>query len=188
MPGNWDVKYADATEPGRPAEVLAENLHLLPGSGRALDVACGLGANALQLARCNLDVDAWDSSAVAIRKLRSFATDQGLVVKTTTSDISALLTVGYRWDVIVIAHFLDRSFCARVPEILNSGGLVFYQTFTRTKVDNNGPVNPDFLLGENELLTLFPTFTIRYFRDEGLLGNTLKGKRGKSFLVAQKRS
>jgi len=187
MPGKWDIKYTAATEPGLAAEVLTENLHLLPSSGRALDVACGLGANALQLARCNLDVDAWDSSVAAIGKLKSFAADRGLAVNAIVSDIAPLLTGSSRWDVIVISHFLDRSFCSKVPEILNPGGLLFYQTFTRTRVDDNGPGNPDYLLGENELLALFPSFNIRYFRDEGLQGNTLEGKRGKSFLVAQKK-
>jgi 2-polyprenyl-3-methyl-5-hydroxy-6-metoxy-1,4-benzoquinol methylase len=47
--------------------VLAENEHLLPpGGGRALDLACGLGGNAVFLARRGFEVDAVDISEVGI--------------------------------------------------------------------------------------------------------------------------
>src|SRR5882724_1266274 len=47
-------------------QVLVENVHLLPTHGRALDVACGLGAGSIFLARHGLKVVAWDISPVAI--------------------------------------------------------------------------------------------------------------------------
>src|SRR3569832_1463139 len=45
----WDARYREAGLPGAPATVLLENAHLMPRAGTALDLACGLGANALLL-------------------------------------------------------------------------------------------------------------------------------------------
>jgi 2-polyprenyl-3-methyl-5-hydroxy-6-metoxy-1,4-benzoquinol methylase len=186
MKKDWNKVYATATEPGPPAQVLLNNLHLLPATGSALDLACGLGANALLLASHGLQVEAWDSSAVAITKLRFFSLRQGQSVNTVTGDVGELALSGRRWDVIVVSHFLDRSLCVHLPNLLEPGGLLFYQTFTRHGSTERKPHNTDFLLAENELLRLFAGLQIRYFRDEGTTGNTLKGHRGESFLVAQR--
>ena len=49
----WNERYAQADRawlPETPAEWLVEHEALLTGSGRALDIACGDGRNALYLA------------------------------------------------------------------------------------------------------------------------------------------
>ncbi|MEW7979935.1 MAG: methyltransferase domain-containing protein [gamma proteobacterium symbiont of Phacoides pectinatus] len=74
----WDRRHGEAQGPGEIAEVLRQNLHLLPPRGRALDLACGRGANALLMARHGLRVSAWDLSPVAIERLRREAVAQGL--------------------------------------------------------------------------------------------------------------
>lgn len=51
----------------QPSQVLLDNSHLLPASGRALDLACGLGANALYLAKRGMTTSAWDLSPVQLR-------------------------------------------------------------------------------------------------------------------------
>ena len=58
----WDRRYSDPANEARAAQVLSDNLHLLPTQGTALDLACGLGGNALLLARQGLTVEAWDLS------------------------------------------------------------------------------------------------------------------------------
>ena len=60
-----------------PAQVLADNEFLLPEAGTALDLACGLGANAIFLAQQGLAVTALDISSVAIEKLTAYATLAG---------------------------------------------------------------------------------------------------------------
>ena len=69
------------------AQVLRENWHLLPEQGVALDMACGLGGNALYLAEKALETYAWDVSNVAIEKLDSLAKSQGLVVQSQVRDV-----------------------------------------------------------------------------------------------------
>jgi 2-polyprenyl-3-methyl-5-hydroxy-6-metoxy-1,4-benzoquinol methylase len=61
----WDARYAQpAAAPRDPEPFLLELDHLLPRSGRALDVAGGAGRNAIWLARRGLDVTLVDISAV----------------------------------------------------------------------------------------------------------------------------
>ncbi|MGB9671476.1 MAG: class I SAM-dependent methyltransferase, partial [Halothiobacillaceae bacterium] len=65
----WNSRHADA-ERSAAAWALREHVHLLPAAGDALDLACGLGANALRMAEHGLRVQAWDFSPVAIERLR----------------------------------------------------------------------------------------------------------------------
>ena len=70
----WDNIFSQADVKNISAnEVLQQNTHLLPASGRVLDLACGLGGNALLLAQAGLETYAWDISAVALSRLQSAA-------------------------------------------------------------------------------------------------------------------
>ena len=69
---NWDNIYLEQMcKDAVCCDVLRENMHLLPqGYGRALDLACGMGGNAISLAQgSKLEVCAWDISSVAISKI-----------------------------------------------------------------------------------------------------------------------
>lgn len=185
--GKWDAFYRDREEPGDLAQVLTDYAHLVPSTGRCLDLACGLGANSLWLARRGLDVEAWDISPIAIDKLTGFAEAEGLTVNARVKDVSAGIITMNAYDCIFVGHYLDR--IGLPPKImggLRPGGMLFYQTFTRTKVDGSGPSNPAYLLGENELLRLFHSLVVRVFRDEGTSGDVTTGLRNQSCLVAQK--
>jgi 2-polyprenyl-3-methyl-5-hydroxy-6-metoxy-1,4-benzoquinol methylase len=94
-----------------PADVLADNLFLLPLSGRALDLACGLGENALLLAKQGLTTEAWDISSVALQKLQAKSVSNALSIKTFTCEITVDSFLPKVFDVIVISRFLDRSIC-----------------------------------------------------------------------------
>ena len=187
----WDRRYSQAPQPGapEPALVLADNAHLLPARGRALDLACGLGNNALFLAARGLETHAWDISPVAIGRLREAAAARGLAVHAEVCDVSA---PGAPWPVssgfavIAVSRFLDRALAPRLAEALSPGGLLFYQTFTRDRVGEGGPGNPDYLLAENELLRLFAGLTVRVYREEGRVGDLGRGLRSHACLVGQK--
>ena len=76
----WNERYADGglePFPDAPAEWLVAHEALLPGGGRALDVACGDGRNAVYLAQLGYMVDAIDVSDVAIGALRAAASSAG---------------------------------------------------------------------------------------------------------------
>jgi tellurite methyltransferase len=186
-PSKWDDRYRTSKEPGEIAQVLKDFTHLLPDSGHCLDLACGLGANALWLATRGFTVEAWDISTVALEKLNSFARARGVEIETRVADLSTTPISMNSFDCIVVSHYLDRiALPPRLIAALRPEGMLFYQTYTRARVDESGPSNPAFLLGENELLRLFQGLTVRAFRDEGLCGDTTRGFRNRSWLVAQK--
>lgn len=183
----WDAVYYQAElEQCRVAEVLAENSFLLPQSGAALDLACGLGANARFLASAGLTVCAWDISAVAIEKLQRYADRQGLAIQARQCAADKISLLGHGFDVIVISRFLDRTLCDAIIGALNPGGLLFYQTFTKKKAFDKGPKNPDFLLANGELLKLFAELNPVYYRDNGAIGDIRFGFRNEAQFIGQK--
>lgn len=181
----WNRRYAEAEAMPRVAQVLYENRHLLPATGEALDLACGLGGNALFLAEAGLRVQAWDISSVAIEALQSRASADDLPLQATVRDVSAQPPAASSFDVIVVSRFLMRDLAPALCAALRPGGLLFYQTFVQDKVSPQGPSNPDFLLAENELLSLFAPLQTRVYREEGTLGDTTQGLRNEALLVAR---
>lgn len=183
----WDERYRDR-EVGtvRGAEVLTAHLHLLPRHGEALDLACGLGTNALLLAEQGLETWAWDLSPVAVEKLADEATRRGVALHAQRRDLSEQPLPEARFDVIVVAHFLERALCPAIAAALKPDGLLFYQTFTRARTDTRGPSNDQFRLGRNELLRLFPTLSVVHYHEEGLIGDTERGLRGVAQLIARR--
>ena len=181
----WDARYADTAETP-PARVLLENAHLLPRGGVALDLACGLGANALLLASRGFEVFAWDSSGVAIDKLRTLARARGLTLQAEVRDVVRHPPEPGRFDVIVVSHFLNRNLAPHLIAALRAEGLLFYQTFTRSRVGECGPHNPDYLLADGELLVMFSPLQPMVYRDEGPVGTIDQGFRGQALLVARK--
>jgi SAM-dependent methyltransferase len=169
-----------------PARVLRDFAHLLPIQGTALDLACGLGANALFLAQRGLSVWAWDVSPVAIRRLGGEAAARGLEVSARVRDLLAHPPRPESFDVIVVSRFLDRGLCPLIVDALRPGGLLFYQTFVRDKVGDGGPGNPVYRLDCNELLHLFSPLRLRVYREEGRIGDLREGFRDEAMLVGEK--
>ena len=85
----WDARYSErdgARWSGRPnGRLLAEVASLTPG--RALDVGCGEGADAIWLARSGWTVTAIDISEVAVIRAREAAELAGAIVEWVCGDV-----------------------------------------------------------------------------------------------------
>jgi tellurite methyltransferase len=183
----WDRIYREMQEgSAEPAHVLAENAHLLPVAGRALDLACGLGGNALFLADHGFETHAWDISEVAIGRLRARAQELGLEIDAQVRDVERVGFPEGFFDVVVVSRFLARVLAEPIIATLRRGGLLFYQTYLRDRVSNSGPGNPDYLLAEGELLSLFRPLRVLVYREEGRLGDMSRGHRDEAFFLGQK--
>lgn len=183
----WNRHFSKISKPAPDAvEVLSENIDLLPQKGKALDLACGLGGNALLLAKHGLDVTALDLSSVAITKLNATAKKYHLNIQTQITDVLKKPLPKARYDVICVSNFLDRSICTDLRDALKEQGILFYQTWTQEKIDESGPDNPDFLLKPNELLSLFTPLRIIYYREEGLNALAESRYRNRALLIAKK--
>jgi SAM-dependent methyltransferase len=185
--GKWDERHADADKRPAPAEVLMRNLHLLPARGLALDLACGLGGNALTLAQKGLDVVAWDISPVAVQRLNAYAAEAKLTnLNAEQRDVEVSPPPPGQFDLIIVSHYLERSLIPALIDALSPGGLIYYQTFIKAAVSAIGPQNPLFRLDDNELLRLFSCLKLRYYREENRLGDVSEGMRDVAMLVAEK--
>lgn len=185
---DWNQRYAgsDAAEVS-PARVLREFAHLLPRHGRALDLACGLGANALLLARRGLQVEAWDSSEVAIERLREAAGRDALELRAQVRDVVERPPQAGAFDVVFVSRFLERDLAPALQAALRPGGLLYYQTFVREAVHaERGPRRPEYRLAANELLGLFPGLRLIVYREEGRLGDPDTGFRDEAYAVFQR--
>ena len=184
----WDTRYSAAEGEATACYALREFTHLLPKEGDALDLACGRGGNALLLAEYGLQTKAWDLSSVAIEELQTIANTRGLNIRASVHNIEQEPLQANSFDVIVVSYFLERDLAPALINALKPNGLLFYETFIREKLQGVGPSNPDFLLGENELLKLFSDLHVLVYREEGLVGSIEKGQRNVAMLVAQKRT
>ena len=166
----WNVRYAYSGEPiPAPAEVLSRGERWLPDpsvrptdSGAAtkltaLDLACGRAANGQWLALRGFHVSAWDISETVVEEIRS--RKPSLLDDVAVRNVSEQPPLPDSFDVIVVCRFLDRNLCPAIVAALKPGGILFYQTFTQ------GLSNPDFLLRDNELLTLFSELDILEYHE-----------------------
>jgi cyclopropane fatty-acyl-phospholipid synthase-like methyltransferase len=140
-PSPYDRLYA-ATEqlwPDTPGRMVVEAGHLLP-PGRALDLGCGDGKNAVYLARRGWQVDAYDSSRLALTQFRArLARSNGLSghVKWSHADVVQLSLPNGGYDLVVaygLFHCLDESrfrrMCDRIKGALRVEGLLAIASFT----------------------------------------------------------
>lgn len=182
----WNNRYQTTSDMQEPCQVLADYTHLLPSTGTAVDLACGLGANALLLARHGLETYAWDYAKTALERLQIQAQSQQVQIHTQVRDVIISPPTPATYDVIVICHFLARDLAPALIQALKPNGLLFYQTFTRIHVHDYGPKNPSFRLENNELLHLFSDLQVVIYREEGCIGDITQGFRNEALLIARK--
>jgi tellurite methyltransferase len=78
--------------------------------GRALDLACGAGRNALWLAEHGWSVTAVDGSPAAIELVRKRAAERGVSVNARVADLEKdeYAIEPSHWDLVVISYYLQR--------------------------------------------------------------------------------
>jgi len=185
----WNERYTQDFQPfpDAPAPWLVEHRELLGGGGRALDVACGDGRNALYLARHDYAVDAIDASDVAIGALRAAARARGLAISPRVVDLEREPLPEGPYDIIVTMNFLQRDLFGALQDALGAGGLLFYETLGQAHIEQLGrSFNPDYLLEDGELLRAFDRLEM-VARFEGV-AERAGGPRGVGAVVARRAS
>ena len=112
----WDERYqeSDRIWSGNPNVVLVAEVSGLP-PGRALDLGCGEGADAVWLARRGWRVTAADISGVALKRAAEHAAEAGVEVD---------------WQ----QHDLEKTFPAGTFDLISAQFLHFWADFDRTKI------------------------------------------------------
>ena len=184
----WNARYASGEYAARtyPSPLLATWIDRLP-RGRALDVACGLGRNAIHLAANGYGVDAMDISGVALAKARERAVAAGVAVNWIEADLERPDIARDAYDVIVVARFLDRPLIPRLVDALRPGGHVVYDHHYITSADVGGPASRRFRARPNELLERFRALRVLSY-EEGIVADPDGRRMALARLVACKGS
>lgn len=146
----WDRFYADRSRPvpffaAKPDENLAGYLDAgLIAPGRALDLGCGPGRNALYLASHGFEVDAIDLSPVAIAWAQDRAQAAGADVRFRCGDAFAA-ELGGQYDLIVdsgcfhhLAPHRRVSYLALLDRLLAPGGHLALTCFAAREMGSDG--------------------------------------------------
>jgi len=169
----WEARYRGGDRPhdGPPSGLLRRWLpepaapHLT-APRRALDVATGLGRNALQLARAGYQVDAVDISPTALREAARRARREGLRgIRWIVADLDRWRPPRARYDVVVNSFFLDRRLFPALRAAVRPGGILIFETHLTTRATDGGPPGQRRRLHPGELRRVLAGWSVLYARD-----------------------
>jgi SAM-dependent methyltransferase len=167
----WDERYRGGAyaERAHPTALLAEWLDR-SRRGRALDIACGAGRNALFLAAAGYTVDAVDISSAGLERGRFDAAQRGVEVSWHCADLEedpdALPSGPY--DLVVWVRYVNAALWPAVVARLAPGGHVLVEQHLVTSAEVVGPTSSAFRLAPGELERASAGLAPVYYR-EGLV-------------------
>jgi tellurite methyltransferase len=126
----WDERYRSGEQAAEdlnaaPAPLLVEAANKLT-PGKALDLACGTGRNALWLAQQAWSVTAVDGSPAAIEKLRTRASECGVTVNARVADLEKheYPIQPSSWNLVAICYYLQRDLFQPAKQGVVPGGIL----------------------------------------------------------------
>ncbi|HET9718559.1 MAG TPA: class I SAM-dependent methyltransferase [Solirubrobacteraceae bacterium] len=146
----WDRRYAEAdyiwtATPNR--FLVQEAAELAPG--RALDLACGEGRNAVWLAERGWQVTGVDFSEVALDKARRMAEDRGVSGEWIASDLVGYTPEPHAYDLVLVFYLQipedeRRAALRRAAEALAPGGTLLVVAHDSANLTDGygGPQDP----------------------------------------------
>ena len=157
----WNERYRSREELDlTPARLLVDTASSLT-PGRALDLACGAGRNALWLGRHGWNVTAIDGSEEAIRLVEERVEEHDLRIDARVLDLETDTPLPFddeSFDLVVILYFLHRPLFAEAIRVLRPGGIVVTAIRTRG-------LNARFCLSLEELREEFAACEVLHASD-----------------------
>jgi len=183
----WDERYrsGDWLDDPSPSAIVEDAGPWLETSGRALDLACGAGRNALYLAERGYSVVGVDISVQGLRILRDRARSHGLPVQPILAELPHFHVRPESFQVVVNTHFLLRESFDLIRRALSTGGIVLFETFHVDEIDRlGGDIRRAYALEEGELKRAFADFELLRY-EEGVFERP-EGDRGLTRMIARK--
>ncbi len=162
----WDERYAGREiDFPAPDNFLVEHRHLLT-SGRALDLACGLGADSVFLAENGYAVDALDISLPALSRLRARAQRLELDIRPVVADLDYFPLPRDVYDLIVVFYFFSPPLMTAIADALKKRGLLFYATYNHRHTSVKPGFCKDYLVPAHGLMPYFPDLKVIVHEEE----------------------
>jgi len=162
----WDKKHKARSQPPAVNGLLREWAPTLC-SGRALDLACGLGQNSLFLATLGFCVDAVDISPIALARI------DDPKITTLEQDMDSFTITPGAYDLILNTFFLERRLFDGISRGLAPGGVLLFETWLESSTVVRTPA---FKLRSGELAQAFADLEILSYGEQD----------GKASLMAKK--
>lgn len=154
----WNERYRESSRENRESkQLLRDNIHLLPESGKALDVACGTGINGLLLAERGMDVFFYDISFAGMTIAREKCRAAGVSFMGAVTDLRLTRFPADFFDVILNFSFLERSILPHLRRALKINGILFFETLVKS-----GSFQSHRYLDEGEADQLFQGYEILF--------------------------
>ena len=170
----WDERYHAGAfaERTHPSALLNEWIARLP-PGRALDLACGAGRNALFLARNGFEVTAVDISPAGLERARCSARQTASEIDWRQRDLDEPLNIIGNFQVICLFRYMNQPLIRRLPKLLAPGGVLLVEEHlaadqSQLESPIAGPSNPAFLIAPGELPALLDGLTVLH-QEEGVV-------------------
>jgi 2-polyprenyl-3-methyl-5-hydroxy-6-metoxy-1,4-benzoquinol methylase len=165
---DWDRRYAAVENlwPTRPNRFLVSEVAEIP-TGRALDLACGEGQNAIWLASLGWAVTGVDYSEVAIAKANARAERDGVAVEFTSADLVEYEPRRAAYDLVLVLYLHIPSsqrgvVHAKASAAVAPGGTFLLLGHDRANLTDGvgGPSDPDLLYTADEIAAELPGLEI----------------------------
>jgi SAM-dependent methyltransferase len=165
---DWDRRYAEVENlwAVRPNRFLVDEVGEL-APGRALDLACGEGQNAIWLASLGWDVTGVDFSEVAIAKARARAEREGVNVDFFAADLNDYAPEANTFDLVLVLYLHiqpdeRRRVLARAVDALAPGGtfVLIGHDLTNMTDGVGGPSDPRIHVTPDEVASELPGLVI----------------------------
>jgi tellurite methyltransferase len=163
---NWDERYRSGSYGGNgDAHMLLARFHRAIPKGRVLDVAMGTGRDALFLAERGYEVYGLEQSMEAITLARQKGRAAGARFVPVHGDAAAPPFKEASMEGIIVFYFLLREPTAALLGILKKKGVIIYETFLKRQNEVDRYRNPDYLLGDGELVELFRPLDLLHYEE-----------------------
>lgn len=164
----WDERYEgrELVWSADPNQFLVVEVADLP-AGRALDLACDEGRNAIWLASRGWDATGMDFSRVALDKAQRVAESRGVTVAWVEGDVVADPLPTGEFDLVIILYLhipaadRDRAFTKAAAAVRPGGTfLLVGHDATNLTAGYGGPQYPEVLYGPQDVLAYLDGYTI----------------------------
>ena len=158
----WDARYAEGAYSGRnhPSDLLRKYVAQL-ASGKALDLACGAGRNALFLAGRGWAVDAIDVSTVGLGRAQAAADAAGLKINWLCQDLLMdPVLPAQDYQLIIMFRFVAPQLLKTLPFSLAPGGMLMVEEHMVWPTPVTGPTSNRFRVAPGSLQNLFPDMDV----------------------------